>query len=217
VARQFVSSSLQQWRGFNPIAAVPLTFAAWAKTSTTSGTQTVAAATHWDGSGNFVILDLNGGAVRCAHRGSDVTTSVSTGAYSTTDWFHAACMVSSASARAVFLNGVKTTDANSVGTLVNINLFSIGELLQGGSGQAYMNGSIAEVGVWNAALDDAEINALAQGFSAFLVRPQSLMAYYPLFGNVAGGERDAWKSKFDLFAINEPAKASHPRIIVPGG
>ncbi len=43
-----------------------------------------------------------------------------------------------------------------------------------------MTGQIAEVGIWNVALADAEIASLADGMTCDKVRPQSLVFYAPL-------------------------------------
>jgi len=51
------------------------------------------------------------------------------------------------------------------------------------------DGLIAEVGIWDVALTDAEIASLAKGFSPLLVRPQNLKGYWPLWGT-GSPERD---------------------------
>ena len=43
-----------------------------------------------------------------------------------------------------------------------------------------MTGQMAEVGIWNVALTDAEIASLADGMTCDKVRPQSLVFYAPL-------------------------------------
>jgi len=46
-----------------------------------------------------------------------------------------------------------------------------------------LNGRIAEVGIWNAALVQAEVEALAAGVSPLLIRPGNLVFYVPLVGD----------------------------------
>ncbi len=43
-----------------------------------------------------------------------------------------------------------------------------------------MDGLMAEVGIWNAALTAAEVASLAKGMTCDKVRPQSLVFYAPL-------------------------------------
>ena len=71
----------------------------------------------------------------------------------------------------------------------------------------FVNGAIADFAVWNAALTDAEITALARGFTADQVRPQSLQFYAPLVRNLVdlrGGRT--------ITNVNGATVATHPRI-----
>ena len=52
--------------------------------------------------------------------------------------------------------------------------------MSGATKQNYCDGSLAEAAIWNAALSDAEVAALATGVSPLLVRPGSLVFYAPL-------------------------------------
>jgi len=69
---------------------------------------------------------------------------------------------------------------------------------------------LAEAGLWDAALTDAEVAILGVGYSPLFVRPQSLVAYWPLVRDAkdrVGG--------YDLTAGGGPVVAAHPRIIYP--
>ena len=70
-----------------------------------------------------------------------------------------------------------------------------------------MNGLIAEVGIWNAALTAAEIASLAKGMTCDKVRPQSLVFYAPLV-------RDLTDQKGGLAIANNNGAtvANHPRV-----
>ena len=70
-----------------------------------------------------------------------------------------------------------------------------------------MDGLIAEVGIWNAALTAAEIASLADGMTCDKVRPQSLVFYAPLV-------RDLIDQKGGLAITNNNGAtvAPHPRI-----
>lgn len=81
-------------------------------------------------------------------------------------------------------------------------------------GASFINGRIAEVGVWNVALSAAEVASLSKRYSPRLIRPQSLVSHWPLMGN-ASPEPDAWKHKYDLTLNGTGPKGDHPPIIVP--
>ncbi len=70
-----------------------------------------------------------------------------------------------------------------------------------------MTGQIAEVGIWNVALTDAEIASLADGMTCDKVRPQSLVFYAPLvrdLQDVRGG--------LTITNNNTATVANHPRV-----
>jgi len=75
----------------------------------------------------------------------------------------------------------------------------------------FFDGSIAEVAVWNAILTDAEYLVLAAGYSPLFVRPQSLVAYWPLIR----GYNCKINAANNLTANNAPTIVAHPRIIYP--
>ena len=70
-----------------------------------------------------------------------------------------------------------------------------------------MDGCLAEVGIWNAALTAAEIASLAKGMTCDKVRPQSLVFYAPLV-------RDLIDTKGGLTITNNNTAtvATHPRV-----
>ena len=75
-----------------------------------------------------------------------------------------------------------------------------------------MNVRVAEVGMWNIDLADgaytADVAGLEQGFSPARIRPQNLIAYWPLvrgLQDVRGGHT--------LTATNSPVVVEHPRVL----
>ncbi|KKM82271.1 hypothetical protein LCGC14_1321200, partial [marine sediment metagenome] len=99
-------------------------------------------------------------------------------------WHHAFGASASASDHKVILDGDtgnKGTDATDVGSgVADWDRTSIGRL--GDSTPSfYFSGKIAECAIWNVALTDEEAAILSKGFSPLLVRPQNLVAYWPLF------------------------------------
>lgn len=115
-----------------------------------------------------------------------------------------------ASALAVFLNGSKTTGSSNR-SMQNLsgNLF-FGTWAVGGNA---FDGKLAEVAIWDAALSDDEIASLAKGFSALLVRPQSLQGYWPIIGN-ASPEPDL-RNGNNATLTGSPTAFPHPRILKP--
>lgn len=77
-------------------------------------------------------------------------------------------------------------------------------------------GEMAEVAVYSAALDASEITALSKGFSPILIRPASLVAYWPLIGSYSP-EIDVWKNNLSGTITGSPSASAHPRVYYPTG
>jgi hypothetical protein len=73
-----------------------------------------------------------------------------------------------------------------------------------------MSGRIAEVAIWNAALTDAEVAALASGVRAWMLRPANLKVYAPLWG-VGSPEPDYSGNAFH-FTVTGAAQADHAPV-----
>ena len=137
-----------------------------------------------------------------------VTDARTTSGYTGNNWNHACGVFTSNISRTAYLNG-----GNSATNTVPENLATTATQLQIGTANLlgsnilYMNGSIAEVGIWNAALTPAEIASLAKGMTPDKIRPQSLVFYAPLV-------RDLIDQQGGLVITNNNAAtvANHPRV-----
>lgn len=131
-------------------------------------------------------------------------------------WQHIAVRKNGTGAGALrsFINGTNDGSSTSDTSITDQSLAcAIGD----SPGSAFWNafdGRIAEVAIWAAALDDAEIVSLARGFSPLLVRPASLRAYWPLLGN-SSPEPDLRNGNNASVTGTVAKAADHPRVIVP--
>jgi hypothetical protein len=127
-------------------------------------------------------------------------------------WYHAAGVVAASNLRTVYFNGgAGTPDTVSVSP-TGVDRTIIGARFNTTLG-LHWNGKIAECAIWNVALGAAEIAALAKGFSPLLIRPTSLVAYWPLIGRTS--PEICPKGGFDMTVVNGPTGAEHPRVVVP--
>lgn len=154
---------------------------------------------------------VNGGSVGTA-------TTSTTGTINT--WGHACGVYASNTSMTAYLNG-----GGAVESTVNVT-WPLGSTPRTAIGRRsiaspdlYFSGRLAEVAIWNVALDASEVAALAKGFSPLLIRPSALVAYWPLNRNsvnISTTSLDRWKSRFDLTEVNTPVIADHTRVIYPG-
>lgn len=221
MARLFDDASTQSLaNAAAAVTAVPLTMACWVYSDDATIEQVpmsiVPAGSAGDRFALYLAGDVAGDFAQAAVGSSTIGTSRAnaTAGYSVNTWHHIAGVFTSATLRAAFIDGGNkgTNTANNT-PAVTLDRTCIGAIADS-LPRAFFSGRIAEAAIWNVALSDEDIASLAKGFSPCLIRPQSLVAYWPLFGN-GSPEPDRWKNRYDLTLTNGPTKADHPRIYCP--
>lgn len=138
-------------------------------------------------------------------------------------WYHGAAVFASATSRSVYSRGgAKVTRTASNAWPPSQSVTHIGVSHTKNVLFFLASARIAEAAIWSIALSDAEVASLAKGYCPLLVRPESLVAYYPLGGMWGANDYDRWKRAYDLTpypaAPNAPTWADHPPgIIYPPG
>lgn len=208
MARSFNGSSDHLTASSAVVTAAPLTIAAWFY-ATAMGNQDVASIGDTAGDGNYFRLNLRsvGGIEAWANSAKAITSSN----WAQNVWSHACGVFTTSTSRAAFLNGAsKGTDTTSA-TPAGLDSTSIGRLVRLNP-TVFFSGRIAEVGVWNAALSDDEVASLAKGYSPALIRPMSLVAYWPLIGHTSP-EQDVRGGTH--LTVTGATAAAHCPIIYP--
>lgn len=170
-----------------PIAALPLTIAAWFKVE-------------GDGNGNAIVclgnasnseifrlaaaMDIASDPIRFrATNAGGTNHDFGGGTISLNTWYHAAIVVSGTgqAQRAVFLNGTKYTSAGAnTRDISSATILSIGAQYQAGTYGVDIDGKIAHVAVWDVALTDGNITSLAGGANPMTISASDLVSYWPL-------------------------------------
>lgn len=96
-----------------------------------------------------------------------------------TGWHHLAAVFPSNSTRSVWVDGSETVQNGTRSNRTTFDRFAIGAARDSTPGD-WNDGYIAEAGLWNVALSQAEINMLNAGARPLSVRPQNLVVYCPL-------------------------------------
>lgn len=194
------------------LTAVPITMACWFNATNTDD-ETLMSLDDNGGDDGFALYKSTTLAAGVTDAGgfNDATS----GAISTGTWQHAAAVFASNSSRSAYLDGSAGSDGNSrtPGTVTHTRIGRDSNSIL--SAQVDFTGEIAEAAIWNVALSSAEIAQLADGVSPLLVRPESLVAYWPLIGNDSP-ETDRLGA-FPLTVTSATKGTSHPRIFTPSG
>lgn len=193
----------------------PVTISAWAKSASPAGNQAVVQL-GGSGSGNYAEISttsLNRWAGVAYTNAIFRTQSASTP--STGTWEHLMYVLVTGQLGYFYIDGVLDGTGvrpTAIAAATTPDRVSIGARVVASTG-AYYPGQVAEVGVWNAALDVNAAIALAAGVPPVLVVPQSLLLYAPLMGNALAVMDGTFFSAGGL----PVALDDHPAMVRPCG
>lgn len=168
------------------MTAPPFSLVAWFNTGDTNGGNLISLFKDGNPSHSFIlsITAFGDNDVRAStgHQSFGETSAISVAPFWSVDaWHHAAGTWGSATDRNAYLDGGSkgsdTTDRTPGDT---VDLLT----LAGSEFVAILEGKLAEVGVYNVKLSDGEVQALGRGMSPLAVRPDALVAYWPLHGRI---------------------------------
>lgn len=193
--------------------ATPLTLSCWFQSANTTSNYLLCGVIENSGGGtNEFSLWASGGVagdpVQAISRTTSSAAASSSTGFSANTWHHACGVFTSATSRAAFIDGGSkgtNTTSRTPGSLARYIIGSRNDA----TGQ--LNGLAAEFAIWSVALTDAEVAALGRGISPLLVRPASLLEYWPL----SNSRLINVKSGIELSATGATGGIDHPRIIYP--
>lgn len=156
----------------------------------------------------FYLYATNTGKVSASAANNNVFAEAqSTTSYSANTWHHVCGVFASNTSRTIYLDGAGSATNTTSLTPTLIDIVTIAAARKSGNVDNYLNGSLAEVAIWNAALTEPEAKSLSAGMSPKLVRPQSLVLYVPLIRS----PQDQ-KAALAFTTQGSPTVATHPRV-----
>lgn len=182
MARQFTRASSHYLSTAVAVpSAMPLTMACWfmvpdvnteysLMTRASAGNHRHAMRVRGDLAGDYLQLNASDGSTLEISTTTSVVANV---------WQHACVSIASSTSRTVYLNGGGKVTGTGAITPATTSLW-IGASNSSGSPTQFLNGSIAEAAVWNTALTDEDVMALARGVCPASVMPSALVLYAPL-------------------------------------
>lgn len=208
-----------QWTGASPpVTGPPFTLACWGRSDSDSATQTLIWLGDKDASGAVIgALQMAGAAdgdpVRAVTGDNGLAFASSTTGYVANTWHHVCGVFATTSDRRVYLDGGgKGTDGTNKAPS-GTDCAAIGRFAASAPGD-YLSGAVAEAAVWNAALDDDDVRALAGRYCPLLIRRDRLVAYWPLGGFSRPDDRDLLGG-YGMTAYNTPSWTDHPPTLHP--
>lgn len=203
------------------ISAEPLTIAGWGRSDSITVNQVVGAIWSFEVGGSEGWRIRFSGAVASdpieathTQNGGATGTSASATGYSANVWTHAAGVFASTTSRIAYKDGVAGTENTTLSqTSAGIDRTLIGARYENTPAITdAFSGDIAEVGFWNVALTAGEVAALAKGVRPLLIRPASLVAYYPIMGRYSP---EINLVDTTVMTVTGAAQSAHPLAVYP--
>ena len=219
MARKFVAADTQRIDSASGgVYTAPLTMSCWFKTPNINVfTRLLITENHTTGSDFFLLQVFNDNKIEfTAWRDATQGPAKTTTTISANTWYHVCGVATSATRRDVFLNGSGQGTSTTNVTPQGLEESFIGAMWYdyvGANTYIYSNVTIAEVGIWNTAITASNVLQLAAGYSPLLIRPESLVNYWPLIGRTSP-EIELSQGHSGVL-VNGPTVDAHPRIIYP--
>jgi hypothetical protein len=199
-------------RTTSPISTYPATLVAWARQPTIGGGNKTILCLHHSGSTsgqNAIILSQND---TLGAASAETSTSPTAGV-----WYHAAAVFASGTDRRAYLDaGGKVTNATSKTPSSAPDSVVVGAAAGSTVGNSFdTTAEIAEAAIWNVALTDADIAALAAGAPPYTIRPDALQGYWPILGVNSPEQNYAGAGQLPLTMTGSLTLVTHPRIFMP--
>lgn len=206
-ARGFATASSQYLTASAVLTAVPISMACWYITNGVAFQNLINLGVSGSNDNRFSLLltDSVKTVVRAQTRTTTNAIADTTATYSTGVWQHAAAVFTSAASRDVYLNGGNSANNTGNRTPAGVNETSLA--VNSTLTESFLDGQLAECGIWNAALTAAEVASLADGVTPLQIRPNNLVFYAPL----VRGDRDL-VGGLTITAVNSPTVTAHTRV-----
>lgn len=200
----------------------PCTLAAWIL-PTTIGVDQIVFTLGSGAASRYALIGVNSSDQLFAAKNNtpDSATATTSSTVGTAAWAHICGKFSSNTSMDIFQDGANKQSSATSCTFNSDPTHAVIGAHAAGVGGSYFSGHMAEIAIWNVALDDAEVASLAKGFCPLLIRPQSIVAYFPFMrGDTNGATHfDRYKNGYNVAesGTGSPAQSAHPRVIYPVG
>lgn len=218
MARNFTSTSYLEIAGTAVTSGPPMTWFCWFKPNGDGVSDKLMSIAKVSEATRFFVIqtrgDVAGDPLQMWTRGGGSNVDDTSNSINFNVWNSACGRWTSTTARDVILNGDfankgSSTAAGDPGAMDTTSIGRIGDSSPSTSDDV----DIAEAAMWNVVLDDAEVAALAVGYSPDHIRPQSRAGHWRIFGRNSP-ETDLIVPN-NLVVTGTAAVVPHPRIIYP--
>jgi hypothetical protein len=188
----------------SPLSQGPLTISVWFKKTVT---ETSNLFVMYSGDVRVALVTADDGRVILLEFDTASSTAGSTTTYALNSWNHVCGVIASSTSRTIYLNGGGSFTNTGLRSATGMTSARVGSSHLGSGGGGSLNGDVAELAIWNAALTQSEVSTLSKGIMSDRVRNENLIFYSPLIRNL----QDV-KGALPITNNNGATVSIHPRI-----
>lgn len=218
MSRSFNGTSDYARYGGAAVSAFPFTMACWALPNNITAEHSLMWIGNSATNNQYFELSLRGAdvgdPVAAVARNTTYNDATTSTGFSSSAWNHCCGVWTNNTSRDVYLNGGgKGSDTVSVSyTSSGANRTSIGRRDSSSPG-GHIAGLISHPCIWNVALSEAEITSLARGAHPLTVRPASIVAFWPFWGNSSPEQDEVGGLHLTLTGTSR--SSNNPSVIYP--
>lgn len=201
------------------VSNYPFSMACWFYVADATSSHTLLSLANGSSNDNYFQLlaagGIGGDPLRLIARNTTAVAVDTSSGFSANTWHHACAVCTSATSRSVFLDG-GSKGTHTTSSTPTPNRTGVGVLYHSFP-SVVATGRICEAAFWDQSLTDDEVASLYNngvGLSPTMVRPDALVAYWPLLQT--DGDADRWGQNA-LTAVASPTYADHVPVIYPSG
>jgi len=217
MAREFNGANQYCEVNSTPITSEPLTLACWAKCHRNNNWDVAFALCEEAGQHSHFLqfrgLVAGDPVAAVSYDDANWRIAESTIGFTPNQWHHVCGVFTNANSRTIYLDGGNSATDNNACNVTDIDSISAGTFLWNGGFNNPFDGAVAECAIWNVALTASEAIMLAAGFCPLMIRPGSLLCYYP-FGGIYGQNDNDSCGSYDMTPINAPTWTDHPTKLI---
>lgn len=210
MAREFDGTSQYLNHAAALVTAAPFTFGCWFRADASTGDALFGISRSSSNFHNWRLITLSSKLVWMVWHNAEIGRATGSTNLTPGQWHHACAVEQATNARHVYLDGAGKSTNSAVAAPTSLTRTTLAGLNFTGTPGSYWDGRMAHAALWSVALTDSEVAALAAGAHPFLIRPGSLIHYWPLFAahdpevDMIGGAA--------LTLLNAPTLADGPNI-----
>lgn len=213
MGRQYDTSGTQilSRSGGSPVTAVPLTLSCWCWVGANGVEESLVNLRNSASTSAFAVQRTTTGAARVRiNSGAGTATATTATTAPVGAWSHFCATFTTTTSRSVFLNGFAKATNTTSRTPSGITVTEVGLDISSGD-------IIAFPAIWNVVLTDGEILQLAQGADPRTIRPQNLVAFWPLNtpGSTVEYDHNPFKPRRYDLTVTGATPAIDPPIWTP--